>query len=117
MSKNFSISAPSGTAVPQEGETPRTAVPGSASASKSSCRVTGAALRERRAALLAQAEELAEFGFTKAAEQTLLRAFYTYALSEGGAYDLIAELHTGLGQDGDAHRWEGMVGQAERARG
>ncbi|MFF9352101.1 hypothetical protein [Streptomyces sp. NPDC014734] len=70
-----------------------------------------------RAALLAQAEELAELGFTKAAEQTLLRAFYTYALPEGGAYNLIAELHTGLGQDGDAHLWEGMVGQTEPARG
>ncbi|MFJ2271787.1 aspartyl/asparaginyl beta-hydroxylase domain-containing protein [Streptomyces sp. NPDC087849] len=58
-----------------------------------------------RAALLAQAEELAELGFANAAEQTLLRAFYTYALPEGGAYDLITELHTARRADADARRW------------
>ncbi|WP_326763334.1 aspartyl/asparaginyl beta-hydroxylase domain-containing protein (plasmid) [Streptomyces sp. NBC_01591] len=58
-----------------------------------------------RAALLSGAGQLAELGFTDAAEQTLLRAFYSYALPEGGAYDLIAELHTGRGADSDAHRW------------
>ncbi|MEV6029422.1 hypothetical protein AB0L95_41840, partial [Streptomyces sp. NPDC052036] len=54
--------------------------------------------------VLAQAGQLADLGFTDAAEQTLLRAFYTYALPEGGAYDLIAELHTGRGADADARR-------------
>ncbi|WP_331752586.1 aspartyl/asparaginyl beta-hydroxylase domain-containing protein [Streptomyces chartreusis] len=58
-----------------------------------------------RAELLAQAGQLAELGFTAAAEQTLLRAFYTYALPEGGAYDLIAELHAGRRADADVHRW------------
>lgn len=37
-----------------------------------------------RAGLLAQAGELAELGFPKAAEQTLLRAFYTYADPRAG---------------------------------
>jgi hypothetical protein len=63
--------------------------------------MTGAA----RAALLSRAGQLAGLGFTASAEQTLLRAFYTYALAEGGAYDLIAELHDGLGAGGAARRW------------
>ncbi|KIE24763.1 aspartyl beta-hydroxylase [Streptomyces sp. MUSC 125] len=58
-----------------------------------------------RAGLLAKAGQLAELGFTGAAEQTLLRAFYTYALPEGGAYDLIAELHAGRRADADVSRW------------
>ncbi|MFY4719767.1 hypothetical protein [Streptomyces sp. LaBMicrA B280] len=43
--------------------------------------------------------------FIGAAEQMLLRAFYTYALPEGGAYDLIAELHAGRRADTDVSRW------------
>ncbi|MBZ6114241.1 MULTISPECIES: aspartyl/asparaginyl beta-hydroxylase domain-containing protein [Streptomyces] len=58
-----------------------------------------------KAGLLEKAGQLAELGFTGAAEQTLLRAFYTYALPEGGAYDLIAELHAGRGADADVRRW------------
>ncbi|MGW1364509.1 aspartyl/asparaginyl beta-hydroxylase domain-containing protein [Streptomyces chartreusis] len=58
-----------------------------------------------RTALLTQAGQLAELGFTNAAEQTLLHAFYTYALPEGGAYDLIAELHAGRRADADVSRW------------
>lgn len=58
-----------------------------------------------RVALLGRAGQLADLGFTGAAEQTLLRAFCTYALAEGGAYDLIADLHTGRGADSDADRW------------
>ncbi|MFJ1838962.1 aspartyl/asparaginyl beta-hydroxylase domain-containing protein [Streptomyces sp. NPDC088175] len=58
-----------------------------------------------RAGLLARAGQLADLGFPDAAEQTLLRAFYTYALPEGGAYDLIAELHAGRRAHPDANRW------------
>ncbi|WP_105974692.1 aspartyl/asparaginyl beta-hydroxylase domain-containing protein [Streptomyces geranii] len=58
-----------------------------------------------RAGLLATAGQLADLGFTDAAEQTLLRAFYTYALPEGGAYDLIADLHTARRADTDVSRW------------
>lgn len=62
--------------------------------------------------VLAQAGQLADLGFTVAAEQTLLRAFYPYALPEGGAYELIAELHTGRGADADARRWREAKAQA-----
>ncbi|MEV6425049.1 aspartyl/asparaginyl beta-hydroxylase domain-containing protein [Streptomyces sp. NPDC051662] len=58
-----------------------------------------------RARLLERAGQLAELGFVSSAEQTLLRAYYAYALPEGGAYDLIAELHTTRGADADATRW------------
>ncbi|MGW1674557.1 aspartyl/asparaginyl beta-hydroxylase domain-containing protein [Streptomyces sp. NPDC002324] len=58
-----------------------------------------------RAGLLERAGDLVELGFTGSAEQTLLRAFYTYALPEGGAYDLIADLHAGLGADAEVRRW------------
>ncbi|MFI1734956.1 aspartyl/asparaginyl beta-hydroxylase domain-containing protein [Streptomyces acidicola] len=58
-----------------------------------------------RAGLMEQARQLAELGFTEAAEQTLLRAFYTYALPEGGAYDLIADLHAARRADADVSRW------------
>ncbi|MER7694243.1 hypothetical protein [Streptomyces sp. NPDC097610] len=58
-----------------------------------------------RAGLLERAGQLAELGFTEAAEQTLLRAFYTYALPEGSAYDLITELHASCGADADVSRW------------
>lgn len=58
-----------------------------------------------RAGLLARAAQLADLGFPGAAEQLLLRAFYDHALPEGGAYDLIVELHTGRGADAAARRW------------
>ncbi|MDX3867223.1 aspartyl/asparaginyl beta-hydroxylase domain-containing protein [Streptomyces europaeiscabiei] len=58
-----------------------------------------------RAGLLTKAGQLADLGFTEAAEQTLLRAFYTYALPEGGAYDLIADLHADRRADADVLRW------------
>ncbi|MGV2917615.1 aspartyl/asparaginyl beta-hydroxylase domain-containing protein [Streptomyces alfalfae] len=50
---------------------------------------------------LADARRLAGLGYTTAAESLLLRLFYGYALPEGATYDLIAELHTALG-DGEA---------------
>ncbi|MFF4709605.1 aspartyl/asparaginyl beta-hydroxylase domain-containing protein [Streptomyces sp. NPDC001297] len=58
-----------------------------------------------RAALLAQAGGLAELGFTDSAEKVLLGSFYSYALPEGGAYDLIADFHAGRSADTDAQRW------------
>ncbi len=58
-----------------------------------------------RAELLSRAGQLADLGFAGAAEQTLLRAFYAYALPEGGAYDLIVELHADRGADAEARRW------------
>lgn len=61
--------------------------------------------------LLLRAGQLADLGFTDSAEQTLLRAYYAYALPEGGAYDLIAELHDGRGNRDKAARW-----QAAKAR-
>jgi hypothetical protein len=48
---------------------------------------------------------MARLGYTEAAERMLLRLFYTYALPEGTAYDLIAELHTSLGDLAAAARW------------
>lgn len=41
----------------------------------------------------------------EAAEQLLLRLFYSYALPEGTAYDLIADLHTALGDSEANQRW------------
>ncbi|MFD9353580.1 aspartyl/asparaginyl beta-hydroxylase domain-containing protein [Streptomyces sp. NPDC060031] len=54
---------------------------------------------------LQAARNMAELGFTEAAERMLLRLFYTYALPEGTAYDLITELHTSLGDMEAATRW------------
>ncbi|MFJ1933074.1 MULTISPECIES: aspartyl/asparaginyl beta-hydroxylase domain-containing protein [unclassified Kitasatospora] len=55
---------------------------------------------------LEAARNMAALGYTEAAERMLLRLFYTYALPEGTAYDLIAELHTFLGDMEAATRWE-----------
>jgi len=55
--------------------------------------------------LMERATELASLGFLASAEQVLLRAYYAYALPEGGAYDLITELHTNRGADTEAIRW------------
>ena len=54
---------------------------------------------------LETARNMATLGYTEAAERMLLRLFYTYALPEGTAYDLIAELHTSLGDMEAATRW------------
>ncbi|AWZ05682.1 MULTISPECIES: aspartyl/asparaginyl beta-hydroxylase domain-containing protein [unclassified Streptomyces] len=54
---------------------------------------------------LQAARNMAELGYTEAAERMLLRLFYAYALPEGTAYDLIAELHTSLGDMEAATRW------------
>jgi hypothetical protein len=54
---------------------------------------------------LESARNMATLGYTEAAERMLLRLFYTYALPEGTAYDLIAELHTSLGDLEAATRW------------
>jgi hypothetical protein len=54
---------------------------------------------------LADARRLADLGYIEAAEQLLLRLFYSFALPEGTTYDLIAELHTALGDDEAATRW------------
>ncbi|MFI9789105.1 aspartyl/asparaginyl beta-hydroxylase domain-containing protein [Kitasatospora sp. NPDC051984] len=51
------------------------------------------------------ARTMARLGYTEAAERMLLRLFYTYALPEGTAYDLIAELHTSLGDLEATARW------------
>lgn len=58
-----------------------------------------------RGRLVERATELVSLGFVSSAEQVLLRAYYAYALPEGGAYDLIAELHTNRGADTEAARW------------
>ncbi|WP_416973902.1 aspartyl/asparaginyl beta-hydroxylase domain-containing protein [Streptomyces sp. 4F14] len=54
---------------------------------------------------LAAARRLADLGFTPAAEQLLLRLFYSFALPEGTVYDLIAGLHTALGDSTAHQRW------------
>ncbi|MFD9359724.1 aspartyl/asparaginyl beta-hydroxylase domain-containing protein [Streptomyces sp. NPDC060031] len=64
--------------------------------------VLTAADRDR---LMERATELVSLGFVSSAEQVLLRAYYAYALPEGGAYDLIADLHTNRGADTEAARW------------
>ncbi|MFJ5850813.1 aspartyl/asparaginyl beta-hydroxylase domain-containing protein [Streptomyces sp. NPDC092903] len=64
--------------------------------------VKTAADRDR---LMKRATELVSLGFISSAEQVLLRAYYAYAMVEGGAYDLIAELHSNRGADADAARW------------
>ncbi|MCX4554436.1 aspartyl/asparaginyl beta-hydroxylase domain-containing protein (plasmid) [Streptomyces sp. NBC_01387] len=64
-----------------------------------------AASRALLAAKLADARLLAELGYTGAAEQLLLRLFYCFTLPEGTTYDLIAELHTALGDAEAAARW------------
>lgn len=52
------------------------------------------------------ARNLATLGYAGAAERMLLRLFYTFALPEGTAYDLIAQLHASLGDMEAATRWE-----------
>ncbi|MFQ6197725.1 aspartyl/asparaginyl beta-hydroxylase domain-containing protein [Streptomyces sp. NPDC000405] len=54
---------------------------------------------------LAAARRLADLGYADAAEQLLLRLFYSIALPEGAGYDLIADLHTALGDTEAAARW------------
>ncbi|MEY9850235.1 hypothetical protein ABH940_007359 [Streptacidiphilus sp. BW17] len=52
------------------------------------------------------ARNLATLGYVDAAERMLLRIFYTFALPEGTAYDLITQLHASLGDMEAATRWE-----------
>ncbi|MFE2495659.1 aspartyl/asparaginyl beta-hydroxylase domain-containing protein [Streptomyces scopuliridis] len=54
---------------------------------------------------LTDARRLAGLGYTAAAEALLLRLFYGYSLPEGATYDLIAELHTTLGDREAAAGW------------
>ncbi|MEU0660704.1 aspartyl/asparaginyl beta-hydroxylase domain-containing protein [Streptomyces lavendulocolor] len=54
---------------------------------------------------LTAARRLADLGYVDAAEQLLLRLFYSFALPEGTAYDLIAGLHTALGDTEANQRW------------
>lgn len=53
----------------------------------------------------AAARRLADLGYIAAAEQLLLRLFYSFALPEGMTYDLIAELHTAHGDTESSVRW------------
>ncbi|MFE0772272.1 aspartyl/asparaginyl beta-hydroxylase domain-containing protein [Streptomyces sp. NPDC058861] len=63
--------------------------------------VTETELAER----LASARRLADLGYVGTAEQMLLRLFYSHALPEGSAYDLIARLHTERGDEKSSRRW------------
>ncbi|WP_329089683.1 aspartyl/asparaginyl beta-hydroxylase domain-containing protein [Streptosporangium sp. NBC_01469] len=54
---------------------------------------------------VAAARRLANLGYVDAAEQLLLRLFYSFALPEGTTYDLIAQLHTALGDAEASTRW------------
>ncbi|MFE0061717.1 aspartyl/asparaginyl beta-hydroxylase domain-containing protein, partial [Streptomyces sp. NPDC059003] len=55
---------------------------------------------------LADARRLADLGYLDAAEQLLLRLFYSVALPEGTGYELIADLHTALGDTEAADSWK-----------
>lgn len=66
-----------------------------------------AELAERFAA----ARTLADLGYIEAAEQLLLRLFYAFALPEGTTYDLIADLHAGLGDAEASRRWTAAKSQ------
>ncbi|MFI9210355.1 aspartyl/asparaginyl beta-hydroxylase domain-containing protein [Streptomyces sp. NPDC053253] len=54
---------------------------------------------------VASARRLAGLGYVEAAEQMLLRLFYSHALPEGSTYDLIAGLHSALGDEESSRRW------------
>lgn len=54
---------------------------------------------------LADARRLADLGYIDAAEQLLLRLFYSVALPEGATYDLIADLYTARGDAEATERW------------
>ncbi|MCI3928822.1 aspartyl/asparaginyl beta-hydroxylase domain-containing protein [Streptomyces sp. AN091965] len=64
------------------------------------------ASRAELAERLAAARCLADLGYVDAAEQLLLRLFYAVAMPEGTGYDLIADLHTALGDAEAATRWK-----------
>ncbi|MEV6350076.1 aspartyl/asparaginyl beta-hydroxylase domain-containing protein [Actinoplanes sp. NPDC051851] len=55
--------------------------------------------------VVATATGLAELDYDHAAETTLLKLFYQYAMPEGQAYDLISGMYAALGREGDAQRW------------
>ncbi|MGJ6965101.1 aspartyl/asparaginyl beta-hydroxylase domain-containing protein [Streptosporangium sp. G11] len=52
-----------------------------------------------------QARALIRFGYGQAAERHLLRLFFTHALPEGRAYDLISELYEHSGATRTAEMW------------
>ena len=54
---------------------------------------------------LEAAHHLVELGYPAAAEVSLMRLFYHYALPEGGTYDLVAELYESLGMPEDVASW------------
>jgi hypothetical protein len=54
---------------------------------------------------LAAAHQLVELGYPAAAEASLMRLFFHYALPVGGVYDLVAELYESLGMPEDVTSW------------
>lgn len=54
---------------------------------------------------LAAAHQLVELGYPTAAEASLMRLFFHYALPVGGVYDLVAELYESLGMPEDVTSW------------
>ncbi len=64
-----------------------------------------AATEEEIARYVQQARRLVWLGYQRAAEHSLLRLFYRYAMPEGGVYDLVAEAYAGLDRDEDAATW------------
>ena len=59
-----------------------------------------------REKLLANAERMAQLGFTEAAEQRLLRTYFEYAMPEGTAYSFAADLRTLRGDAERATWWQ-----------
>lgn len=55
---------------------------------------------------LATARGLAELGYERAAETSLLELFYRYRLPEGQPYDLIAAMYAELGRETDTATWQ-----------
>ncbi len=54
---------------------------------------------------VADARRLADLGYGQAAERLLLRLYYHYALPEGVAYDLVAEMYEASGDAEASARW------------
>lgn len=54
---------------------------------------------------MAIARQLLELGYARAAETSLLRLFYRYALLAGRVYDLTAELYRSVGRHEEADAW------------
>ncbi|WP_075017979.1 aspartyl/asparaginyl beta-hydroxylase domain-containing protein [Actinacidiphila rubida] len=58
-----------------------------------------------RQQLLVHARSMADLGFKRAAEHHLLHAYFDYALPEGGAYELVAEMYARRGNRDRAAWW------------